>query len=114
MLGVPGTRLVRNPRETHEAGHHLIEGRDLRHRFIGPRCECLGEILAGGKHGHWCARTSPLDLSHHLSPVSVGKYQIDHRQIERTVPRNEPQRLSDRGGVGELRDSWGSLARQGT
>ena len=57
MLGVLGTRLVRNPRQTHEAGHHLIEWRHLRHRFICPRCECLGEILAGGKHGHRYART---------------------------------------------------------
>ena len=54
MLGVLGSRLVRNPRQTPEAGHHLPEGRHLRHRFISPRCECLGEILAGGKHGYRC------------------------------------------------------------
>ena len=109
MLGVLDTRPVRNPRQTHETGHHLLEGRRLRHRFNSPRCECPGEILAGGKHGHRCAGASTLDLPHDSSPVAVWQHQVDHRQIERTVPRDEPQRLGDRSGVVELREIAGFL-----
>jgi hypothetical protein len=104
MLGVLGTRLVRNPRKTDEAGDYLREAGSLRYRLISPRCECLGEILSGGKHGHRRARTSPLDLPHDRRPVPIGQYLVDHRQIERTVHGDDPQGLSDRGGVGEYRE----------
>ena len=109
MLGVLRTWPVRNPRKSHEAGGYLLEAHPLRYRLISPRCECLGEILAGTKHGHRRARTSPLDLPHDRSPVSVGQYQIDHSQIQRTVSGDEPQGLSDRGGVGEPREIAGFL-----
>jgi hypothetical protein len=104
MLGVLGTRLVRNPHKLREGGDYLREAGSLRYRFVCPRSESLGEILPGGKHGHRRARTSPLDLPHDRSPVPIGQYQVDHRQIERTVHGDDPQGLSDRGGVGEYRE----------
>ena len=104
MLGVLGTRLIRNPRKMREGGDYPREAGSLRYRFVCPRSESLGEILPGGKHGHRRARTSPLDLPHDRSPVPIGQYQVDHRQIERTVHGDDPQGLSDRGGVGEYRE----------
>ena len=109
MLGVLGARLVGNPREASEGGDYLRNAGPLRYRFVCPRCECLGEILAGAKYSYRRARTSRLDVSYDRSPVAVGQYQVDHSQVERTVPRDDPQGLGDRGGVGENREIAGLL-----
>jgi hypothetical protein len=115
MLGGRVPRPVRTPRKTREGRHHLRGAGPLRYRFICPRRESLGEILAGGKHGHRCSGASRLDLPHDRSPVPIGQYQVDHCQIELKVPGDEPQGPGDRGGVGEHREIGGFLwlARRG-